>query len=110
MDSFDSFETDDKHNPHNFLSTAAKLYFANIPNEYKDRIISGLVNEAMVAREILSVNRANKTIGIVEDTKYLGFYAEVRLDVDDVFREAGSSSETIRLASENQEVDELLEG
>jgi len=110
MDMMDSFEKNDKDNQQHFLSPAAKLFFSTIPEEYKDRILTGLVNEAMIAREILSVNRTNKTIGIIEDTKHLGFYAEVRLDVDDVFREAGSSSETIRMTLENDEVDRLLEG
>lgn len=106
----DSFETNDKDNQQYRLTPAAMLFLSRIPEECKDRIITGLVNEAMVAREILSVNRANKTIGIIEDTRYLGVYAEIRLEVDDVFREAGSSSETIRMALENDEVDELLEG
>lgn len=110
MDAFeDSFDSN-QDSVSKVLSPAAKLYFANIPNDYKDQIISGLINEAMVAREILLVNRSTKTIGVSDSIKHLGLYAEVRMQVDDAFRAGGSSSEVIRINDESDEVDKLLQG
>jgi len=92
-----------------FLSPAAKLYMLNIPDERKNEVISGLINEAIFAREMMFVNPVQKLVGIIPESTYAFEYAQARMMVDEAFQSAGSSAELLRLDDHSEDVDHILD-